>query len=84
MHNLSHLVKAVEKAKKQVRVGGVYAHYRHPDRFYKVLAIALQEKNEEPCVVYQALYGDGLIWVRDLSIWCSYVNPSTPRFYMPN
>lgn len=70
----------MKNAEQQVHVGGIYSHYRSPEKSYKVLAIAIQEENEEPCVVYQALYGDNLIWVRNLSVWCSYINPNTPRF----
>lgn len=69
MHNIDNLKKTIDQAEQAVKIGGLYAHYRKPERLYKVLAIAINENTEEPCVVYQALYGDKLIWVRALSAW---------------
>jgi len=69
MHSSNDLIETVKQAEQNVRVGGLYAHYRTPERLYKVLAIGINEKTEEPCVIYQALYEDQLIWVRPLSAW---------------
>jgi len=38
-----------------------------PDQPYVIVAVGLLEENEEPAVVYKALYGEGLIWIRSLS-----------------
>lgn len=73
MHSFDDLIETVKQAEQQVRVGCVYAHYRNSEQCYKVLAIAVNEATEEPCVVYQALYGDGLLWVRNASVWCDPV-----------
>ncbi len=69
MHSSDGLIETVKQAEQNVRVGGLYAHYPTPERLYKVLAIGINEKTEEPCVIYQALYADQLIWVRPLSAW---------------
>lgn len=73
MHNFDVLKKTIDQAEQEVKIGGLYAHYRQPELLYKVLAIAINESTEEPCVVYQALYGDKLIWVRALSVWSEQV-----------
>ena len=83
MDSLDELTETVKKAEQRVHVGRLYTHYRDNKKIYKVLAIAINEADEEPCVVYQALYGDGLIWVRKVSIWLDAINYNgqiSPRF----
>lgn len=41
---------------------GIYRHFKGNE--YKVLYIARNSETLEEMVVYQALYGDGDIWVR--------------------
>ena len=73
MHSFEDLKETIKQAEKNVQVGGLYAHYRSPEQLYKVLAIGINEKTEEPCVIYQTLYEDLLIWVRPLSAWCDSI-----------
>lgn len=63
----------VKQAEKRVSIGAIYRHFRTQEHLYKVVLIAIDEKTEEPSVVYQALYGDKLFWVRSLSVWCEMV-----------
>lgn len=46
---------------------GVYRHFKGNE--YEVLAVAKHSETLEPMVVYRALYGDGAVWVRPLSMW---------------
>ncbi|MBE6779946.1 MAG: DUF1653 domain-containing protein [Ruminococcaceae bacterium] len=46
---------------------GKYRHFKGNE--YEVLAIANHSETLEKMVVYKALYGDGEIWVRPLSMW---------------
>lgn len=46
---------------------GVYRHFKGNE--YEVLAVATHSETLEPMVVYRALYGDGGVWVRPLSMW---------------
>lgn len=46
---------------------GVYEHYK--GNKYELLYIANHSETLEKMVVYKALYGDGEIWVRPLSMW---------------
>lgn len=61
---------------------GVYRHYK--GNFYELLYIATHSETLENMVVYKALYGDGKIWVRPLSMWSEIVtlknDEKTERF----
>ncbi len=46
---------------------GIYKHYK--GNKYELLHIAIHSETLEKMVVYKALYGDGDIWVRPLSMW---------------
>ena len=46
---------------------GLYQHYK--GNRYKVLGIAKHSETLEEMVVYRALYGEGALWVRSLSMW---------------
>lgn len=85
MSNLStsELSIILKEAMKNVRTGGTYVHYRSPEKPYAIVNIALLEETGEPCVIYQALYGDKLIWIRPLSKFLELVEhegKKTERF----
>lgn len=63
----SQLSARLAKAAQQVTVGARYMHYKQLS--YKVLALALREEDNEPCVVYQAEYGDNVTWIRPAASW---------------
>ena len=46
---------------------GRYRHFKGNE--YDVLFLAKHSETIEPMVVYQALYGEGGIWVRPASMW---------------
>ena len=46
---------------------GRYRHFKGCE--YEVLAVAKHSETLEPMVVYRALYGEGGVWVRPLSMW---------------
>ncbi len=46
---------------------GKYRHFKGNE--YEVLTVATHSETLEPMVVYRALYGDGGVWVRPLSMW---------------
>lgn len=50
-----------------VKINGIYRHYKNKD--YRVLAVAKHSETLEDMVVYQALYGEGDIWVRPLTMF---------------
>jgi hypothetical protein len=67
------LVNELEKAAEKVKVGGFYYHYKKPDQSYKVLNLAVTEWDEKICVIYEAQYGDKIIFVRPIETWLDKV-----------
>ena len=51
--------------------GKIFRHYK--GNLYKVLHIANHSETLEKMVVYKALYGEGEIWTRPLSMWTEKV-----------
>lgn len=77
------LLSNLKKAAIKVKVGGRYYHYKDQDKYYKVLNLAITEEDDSICVIYEAQYGEKLIFVRPLSSWLSKVewdNKETDRF----
>ena len=46
---------------------GKYRHYKGNE--YELLYIANHSETLEKMVIYRALYGDGEVWARPLSMW---------------
>ena len=60
---------------------GIYQHFK--GNRYELMHIAAHSETLEPMVVYRALYGEGGVWVRPLSMWEEHVERdgySGPRF----
>jgi hypothetical protein len=72
--------KGLEEAKKLVKVGGIYSHYKNSDKLYEVIAIGVQEATDKLCVIYQAKYNEKLIFARDLDSWLKEPSKGTSRF----
>jgi hypothetical protein len=89
--SLQELRQRLAQARAAVKVGGVYAHYKHPDRPYKVVGIGVQEATDLPCVLYQLVGGgEPVVFVRDVADFLAMV-PSlaspeelVPRFQLVN
>lgn len=60
---------------------GTYRHYKGNE--YEVLGVARHSETMEELVVYRALYGEGGLWVRPLSMFVEDVEVGgsrVPRF----
>ena len=60
---------------------GIYRHFKGNE--YQLLYIAKHSETLEPMVVYRALYGEGGVWVRPVSMWTEHVERdgyAGPRF----
>ena len=62
---------------REIEVGKKYRHFK--DKLYEVIAIAYDSESnnddvKRKVVVYQAEYGDNLIWVRDYEMFASKVD----------
>lgn len=72
-------IKLSEKALSLVP--GVYEHYK--GNRYKVMGVAHHSEDLTELAVYQALYGDRLLWVRPLGMFfetVEYNGEIKPRF----
>ena len=50
---------------------GTYRHYK--GNTYQVIGVAKHTETEEDLVIYQALYGEGGLWVRPMEMFCEKV-----------
>lgn len=60
---------------------GLYEHYK--GNKYQVLGVAIHSETLEELVIYKALYGEGLTWVRPLKMFLENVKidgKTKPRF----
>lgn len=60
---------------------GRYRHFKGKE--YRLLYLAQHSETMEPMVVYQALYGEGGVWVRPCAMWNEQVERDGyvgPRF----
>jgi len=74
---VTDLKQDLAAAGKLVTVGARYRHYKGGE--YQVLQLALLEATTEPCVVYQAQYGDRLSFIRPLTNWLQSVESDGRR-----
>lgn len=57
---------------EKVKVHGVYRHFK--GGMYIVEDIGRDSETDELVVLYRALYGDGVLWVRPLKMFLSEVD----------
>ncbi len=57
---------------REIKKNGVYKHFKGD--LYIVLDIAKNTETKEDCVVYRALYGENILWVRPLDMFLSEVD----------
>ncbi|MBC7764158.1 DUF1653 domain-containing protein [Microbacteriaceae bacterium] len=77
------LIQKIIDAKADITIGGVYAHYKNPSKTYEVQLLSFAEADETLQVVYRALYGKRLSFVRPLVSWSEnveYDGQSVKRF----
>ena len=56
---------------KEVIKNGIYRHFKGNE--YQVLDIGYDCETTEEVVIYKALYGDGKVWIRRKTDFCSTV-----------
>ena len=65
------LVDDILMAKKKVEIGAHYYHFKNPSKLYVIEQIGILENTKEVCVVYKALYGEKIVWIRTLENFLS-------------
>lgn len=82
-HTEPDLAAALVEVRAAVPVGARYRHYKNMAHEYEVVGHGLWEATLEPAIIYQALYGDKLTFIRPISDWSaevSFEGASVPRF----
>jgi len=62
-------------------IPGIYRHFK--GNLYRLIGTAKHSETLEPMVVYEALYGEGGLWVRPAHMWTEQVDREDyhgPRF----
>ncbi len=72
------LLPSFSALSKSIVIGSIYEHYK--GLRYKILAIARHSETLEELVVYQALYGEGDVWVRPLTMFLENMGNLHKRF----
>ena len=70
---LKDLEQDLIDAANLVRIGGHYAHYKHPDQPYEVAGLAILESTDKVAVRYAALENPAVEFLRPLSSWLETV-----------
>jgi len=60
--------------KTNITIGDIYTHYKCGDK-YKVLMFARLITTNEAFIIYEAQYGDKLVWARPLNMWNDIILP---------
>lgn len=81
------LFARLEEAKKIVKIGAVYTHYRDPKSRYRVTNLAIIESTQEVGILYCKETGSdtltSITWIRPLCSWIEQIslkNGTVPRF----
>ena len=77
------IIQEIQNAKLKIKIGAKYQHYKGTDKLYEVLGFATLESNNDLCVIYKALYGKHLTFLRPVNEWLEQVewqNRIIPRF----
>lgn len=75
------LSEKLDAAAKQIVAGTTYTHYKGDS--YLVINLGIEEATNEVSVVYKALYGEQLIFIRTVASWMEMVEVDStllPRF----
>ena len=61
----------------QLRINGIYRHYKGDK--YIVLDVAIHSETKEELVVYRALYGDNKLYARPKTMFLEEITPEKLR-----
>jgi hypothetical protein len=67
------LQQELNEAHTKVQIGSVYVHYKDSTMRYRVKELAIDTDTSDVCVIYEALYGEQITFVRSLEEWLDEV-----------
>lgn len=71
--SVTELRQLLDDAAQQVQIGGRYAHYKDPNKIYRVTGLVIIEASNQVGVVYAAEYAE-LSFMRPLSSWLEKID----------
>lgn len=77
----NNLLQPLSEKGESLEKEAIYEHYK--GFRYKIIGVARHSETLEELVVYQALYGEGGIWLRPLVMFLEYLEldgKKVPRF----
>lgn len=63
---------------QELKIKGIYKHYKGD--LYLVEDIAYHSETQEKLVVYRALYGNNVLWVRPYEMFLEEVNKNGQKY----
>lgn len=63
---------------QELKIKGIYKHYKGD--LYLVEDIAYHSETQEKLVVYRALYGNNMLWVRPYEMFLEEVNKNGQKY----
>lgn len=70
-------------AGNKITVGGLYVHYKHPEKPYRIIGFVVWEEDDSVAVLYQPLQEPGVTFCRPFDVWLEVVKwegKLIPRF----
>lgn len=63
---------------EELKIKGIYKHFKGD--YYIVEDICYNSETEEKMVIYRALYGENLLWVRPYDMFVEEVNKNGQKY----
>lgn len=60
-----------------VKAEEIYYHHSDKEKHYKIIGKVVYYNTQDVLIIYQALYGERLVWARDSEQWFEFVNGGT-------
>ncbi len=64
----------------ELKVNGIYKHYKSKDNRYLIIGISIHSETLEEYVVYKALYDEEKLWIRPLKMFFDEVNSNDQKY----
>lgn len=69
----NELIEKLNIVKSIIHVGDIYFHYKNKELKYEIKDIVMIEEIEEVGVVYKAMYGEEISWMRSVQNFNEFI-----------